>query len=136
MYRVYHKSWTGFTRSYLANPWDYKIDIGAKRCFSDLSFVWILENVDYLNFWPSYGRYTKKAFLLFLHCYNCHQESSFKIWELLTRINAKLILHNPTQSFNSQRHTQKEIMRVKERESGRDRKGVQHLCRAKSRKNN
>jgi hypothetical protein len=39
IYRVVHKSLSGFTRSFFGNPWDYRNGMGAKRCDLSLSVV-------------------------------------------------------------------------------------------------
>jgi hypothetical protein len=46
-YRVSQKSWRGFVRLYLGNPWDYRNGIDAKRCVSSLSFVGFVKNAKY-----------------------------------------------------------------------------------------
>jgi hypothetical protein len=69
-YRVYQKSFNGFARSYLRNPWDYRNSMGAKRCASFFSFMLEFKNIDYLYFPMSYGRCTKKLFILFLRLWN------------------------------------------------------------------
>jgi hypothetical protein len=66
---VSQKSWCGFARLYLGNPWDYRNGMGTKRCVSSLSFVWFekIKNVKYhfcSKLWPIYEKIIWPIFAL------------------------------------------------------------------------
>jgi hypothetical protein len=65
LYRVFHKTWNSFARSYLRKPWDDRNGIGAKRFVSFLSFVWKCEHV-YFIFFPSFMNEIQKKNCTFL----------------------------------------------------------------------
>jgi hypothetical protein len=78
--------------------------MGAKRGVSSLHFVWNFNNIDYLKFSLTYGRYTKQSVFQPISVLIKSLDNSLHSLQIISMTNNCLCRHL-TQGFNCTQHT-------------------------------